>query len=99
MNTAYALAADYIDRGFCKGVLAENVAGKPCGVDDPDAVAWCAIGALGKATITLGLSDAEDWALTRGLRDHLGVVNVSDWNDAEERTAGDVSSTLRRLAA
>ena len=42
-------AADYIERGWCRGEAATTATGEMCMAHSPQAVAWCAIGAVDAA--------------------------------------------------
>jgi len=76
------------ERGFCQGPWR---AGGPL----------CAAGAVSQAAEELGFVRPEMKARLRQLAGALGGVSVRDihrWNDAPERTAGEVAEALQRAA-
>lgn len=73
-------------RGHAKGVL-EDFRGRVC-----------VLGAMNVAETgdAFGLGSCEPWRL---LVNHLGENSIPHWNNAPERTAGEVVETLRAAAA
>ncbi len=83
-----------VDRGWTQGGMARDAAGCQVTPRDPDAVCWCALGAI---LAGRGARQHACIALSR----HIGgrfFGRVADWNDAAVRTAEDVASTLRACA-
>lgn len=84
-------AADLIEQPGCwtQEVLARDKKGDPINPTSPQAVRWCAIGAIRK----IGGDDelAIALAISR-LRD------IATWNDQPERSAAQVAARLRSIA-
>ena len=109
-------AADLIEKvGWCQEVDALDGRGIATTIWNPDAVAWCATGAVGKvcgvdshnpdAETDLDVIMALD-RLTRFLpgnedlrEDAPATVTVGSWNDTRGRTAEEVVRTMREAAA
>jgi hypothetical protein len=68
----YDKAIEIIERGWTKGAAARDCNGESCGVDSPDAVAWCLMGAMVLAETELKMS--AHWH--RELRNTLRVENL-----------------------
>ena len=89
-------AADLIEPegAWTRGVLARNASGNlvmPC---NPEAICWCALGAIRVAGHFVQ-------AATRSVcffRRHIGVESIEDWNDATGRTQVEVVAALRAAA-
>lgn len=88
------LAADYVSIGWCQRVFAHTSTGRATSSDSPDAVGWCILGALERATSG---SDAKLHAedVLAGLipGDYLDL-----WNDVPHRTQTEVIALLRKAA-
>lgn len=82
-----------VKRGWCKGALARTVKGSVCSDDDPEAVEWCAFGAIWKASGRLPNRKALT-CLQRSIRRDIGI-----WNDAWGRTKAQVLSAFDRAIA
>ncbi|MGE0289088.1 MAG: hypothetical protein AB7I42_22820 [Bradyrhizobium sp.] len=84
-------AAALVERGWTQGAWARNAAGNGVFYDAPDAVRWCAIGAI--------WADDKDrrWGALLALGRHVGI-EVSAWNDLPGRTADEVLAALRDCA-
>lgn len=95
------LPSQLVTRGWIQGENAQNGMGRGVGAFSPDAVAWCALGAL-----YAGL-DGEEYTAVRAAVDRLvwelsfmpwkifGEANViTNWNDAPGRTQGEVVKLL-----
>lgn len=101
MDTAEVLlrAADRVQfRGWTQFTYAQDSDGRCVAASDPDAVKWCARGALkaeGASQYQFSKAvDAVEDLLNRGER-HWTLMT---WNDQKERTAGEVADTMRRVA-
>jgi hypothetical protein len=66
--------------------------------DDPQAVAWCARGALKVESPSQYRYGRAYDALDRYLRETGQGAGVMTWNDAPGRTAGEVADTMRHAA-
>lgn len=94
MTVAEALekAADVCERGWCQNALALDADGREVGVHDQEAVSWCIVGAL-------CVVDPEAYIdVTAHLRD-VTDRDFIDWNNAPDRTQGEVVAKLREAAA
>lgn len=78
-------AAELVEVGYCKDVVARNADGYSVPCNDPSAVAWCMIGAVCKASLETGGRYPDD--LGRWI----------DWNNHPNRTADEVAAKLREL--
>jgi hypothetical protein len=87
-------AADLIEPegAWTQGCYARLADGETTGSFNPDAVCWCALGAIQK---TGGGRDAFSALYDMMPADGL----VSPWNDAPERTQAEVVAKLREAAA
>lgn len=101
MTTAEILlkAADRVQfEGWTRYQWAEDANGKMVAATAPTAVKWCARGAVKSVAPTdyraLIAAEAIEFHLLRGGYSH----GLMAWNDAPERTAGEVADTMRRVA-
>lgn len=83
-----------IAQGWCQRAIARNAAGLPVNSNDPAAVSWCFIGALGAVVD----SDSKKFYATFNIVDPL-QPQVSVWNDDPARTQADVLALFDRLIA
>jgi hypothetical protein len=88
-------AADFVERGWCQYAMAVDALGNVVSDDDDTACAWCATGAILRASD--GMDHFFPHAL-KALARYIGVKEVSLWNDAEARTADEVIAALRGAA-
>lgn len=106
MNVSQVLnaAADLIEPegAWFKGNMAANARGEE--YDDayesvaPDAVCFCAIGAIERVTGG-GLLEARAIAyLGKVVEERAGISIIPDWNDAPERTQHEVVAVFREAA-
>lgn len=86
--------SDYVKKGWTKGFLARNSNGMSRSPNDPDAICWCMIGAICKATT----NDAE---VNKFLKCTYNVLKkrgirspVDAYNDTVGRTRDEVLSVL-----
>jgi hypothetical protein len=77
-------AAEYVERGWTQHAFARTADGGEVGSGHPDAVAWCAGAAIGRAATDLGLPHEEVMAAVRALRDHLDLP-FDTWETPEGR--------------
>jgi hypothetical protein len=85
--------SEYIHVGWCQGVVARNNIGRKCTASDPDAIQWCAAGAISASLQKpVNVCQAMD-----ELRDHLGDYEVTTWNDEGCRTKQEVIAALEAI--
>lgn len=92
-------AAALVERGHCKEHFAVTKGGDVTWGDYPDAVAWCALGAMDAVCprdARRNVAGATMEART-ALREVVGQP-LDDWNDAHERTAAEVAAAMRKAA-
>lgn len=87
-------AAELVRRGWIQGDIAADADWCTCDPEDPEAVRWCAVGAMQAA------NDARPYVssvlLELLLEAHIG--DAGEWNDAEDRTADEVAAVLTTVA-
>lgn len=94
------LATGYIEHGWCKSHLCATADGHRCTQDDPRAVKWSLLGAIDRAEESLivryGITAAWDARAiaVRRVQEECAAVNLSEWNDAKERTVQQVLKVL-----
>lgn len=98
-------AAALCERGWTQGTAARYDDGSPAECyRDNDAVCWCAIGAISRASYeTEGearvLYNASELALIEwSVSAVSGYNSITAWNDAPERTQAEVVAALREAA-
>lgn len=79
-------------RGWTRGHYARLGDGRPTAISDPDAVAFCPLGAL---RASAGTPNSTDLACLKRLERIIGNT-VSAWNDAKERTQAEVLAVFAR---
>lgn len=87
-------ARELVRQGWTRGTFARNSFGKPCVVFCDDAVAWCCLGALCKASG--GCYSAEYKQVLSVLNESVSGP-LSDWND--EASYGEVIAHLDETIA
>ena len=98
-------AAKYIAQGWTQNQNARDANGEGRAPGSPEAVCWCAQGALVAAHVKLGINPrhGEGAVVASRARDTLGDVvlpaTITEWNDAKERTWGEVATAFRTAAA
>lgn len=90
-------AAERVRRGWTQKVHARTADGKQRMWDAPDAVSWCAYGAIRAEAI--GEITANEARLALARRVNPDMDAVAPWNDRPERTAEDVAATMDAVAA
>lgn len=78
---------------WTKGVGARDAAGQPATADET-AASWCMLGAI---HCCYPDSSRERADLFSRLKERLGSIHLSAWNDAAVRTYDDVVGLLREL--
>ena len=63
-----------------------------------DAGRMCALGAMEFACRKMRCSSKVDYQAWKALKRIVGSGNIADWNDAPERTSGEVVDALRAAA-
>ena len=108
-------AAGHIERGWTTGANARDGRGHPVSSEKPEAVCWCAQGAMSKAAWDARLGraraaamDEARQALRRAITEHLGrdhllavsiTLTITNWNDDEAQDGAQVARAMRRGAA
>lgn len=93
-------ARELLARGWCQRRYAVNAEGTFVSSLDPDAVAWCAIGAITRASCAsdapLSMPPAVDI-----IRELIAAetMDIEHWNDAPGRTQADVLALFDRAIA
>ena len=88
-------AAELVEMGHCKDVLALDAVGVETAPENAHAVAWCVVGAIVRASHEVG----KHQALVPFMAHHgFDVKGMLDWNNAPERTADEVAAALRAAA-
>lgn len=91
-------AAGLVQRGWSRGAFARFADGTTADPHARDAEAWCALGALRRASGKgVSIYDAADF-LWRQIQDGQCIRGVAEWNDAPERTQAEVVAALRSAA-
>jgi len=90
---AYELIAD--PKNWRKGGYAYDAHGKSCWWNDPEAVCFCAGGAIRRCYD--GVEFKEKGQLLRDEVVKLGFETVAKWNDAEATTHEEVITTLKKV--
>lgn len=62
---------------WCRGVRARKASGKPCEPRDPQAVAWCPLGAIEACYLTNTML-----TMIMRLKGYLRVKAIWEWNDS-----------------
>jgi hypothetical protein len=99
-------ARGFIERGWCRYMLAMDPAGHPIDPTTTNAVAWCANGAL----VAAGLSDCRNYAFyldhpaVRRLEAEIGSENsgggnIANFNNAQETVEPVLAAFDRAIAA
>lgn len=96
-----ALARAFVEAGWCQGGLATDHAGIPCGAWEPTAADFCALGALHRARLELGLSRYDPpVAMAEQLLDEAsGCDDMALLNDAPTTTKRQVLALFDQAAA
>ena len=98
-------AAQLVEQGWCRFSAAQDDLGTPLRDPlSPNAVKWCAIGALCRAagggfTEPNGLELEAERRLGNYLMDRFGTAHLSHWNDGIAHDAIEVAAALRAAAA
>lgn len=86
----YLRAAELVEMGHCKGVAARNAEGQGVECYGNDAISFCYIGALARASFEI------DNDMTGAMA--CAPVGTVSWNDDPERTPAEVAALLRERA-
>jgi len=86
--------SDYCALGWTQMASARRYSGEITAVNSEHACCWCAVGAIVAANYQDDLAISEAFEAVRA---EIGGGDITDWNDAPERTQADVVETLRRV--
>ena len=86
--------SDYVEAGWTQMASARRYSGEIAAVNSEYAVCWCAVGAIVAANYQDDLAISEAFEAVRGV---IEGGEITEWNDAPERTQKDVVETLRRV--
>lgn len=89
-------AASVLRRGWCRGELARDAAGKTVIPEAPEACAWCMAGAVFRARYELSVQHMDSGPVLRLARSVVGHP-LPQWNDAQTDAAV-VIAALERTA-
>jgi hypothetical protein len=78
---------------WCKGAFARTASGESVGSQDPGAVSFCLLGAIGKA---YSGSDSVPGAIAELSKLLPADISFTRWNDEPSRTKEEVLEVLRR---
>ena len=79
------LPSEYIQKGWCKQVLARDSKGGQSPAWGADACQWCSLGALSAAYQDGDITDRQDSLIIHYIHDHLeSDDSISAWNDRQE---------------
>lgn len=90
-----ARAAKLVERGWHRGWMAVTHNGEETDPKNPQAVAWCLIGAVQRVT---KCADEERKPVFEFLEEFLGTFLIASWNDAPRRTGPEVACWLSSCA-
>lgn len=87
-------ALSLIERGWTQGTGARDSFGRSVSIDAPDAVTFCAIGALTKVTGANSLRVIHNHRL---LLERAGAgTGITNWNDSTKRTKEEVIAVFKK---
>ena len=86
--------SQYIAKGWCQGVSAQDSNGHVCRNDAPYATNWCLIGALAAAYPE---RNEHRFNVTLNLQSKLGHLQFAKWNDDPKRTKQEVIALLESI--
>jgi hypothetical protein len=105
-------AKSNIEKGWCKGVFAQDAAGNACYYEKgAEIAAYCSLGAIGAATYTNEPFQSEEYLakreLTQRARDVVANIlktehdnaSLPTWNDAAKRTKDEVLAVFDQAIA
>lgn len=97
----YFSAAKLVDRGWTQRVMARDQFGEEVAPIDDEAICWCGVAALQRATYDAEGrgqgSENKAVALIVEAGAITGVHNLATWNDSIRRTSGEVVELFQRL--
>lgn len=102
VSDVLARAADLIEPkgAWTQHDFAKDKNGEPTGYDAPDAVCWCARGAIAVVSGATTFHDVERvWINAGGYLGFDDYTEIESWNDADHCTQAVVVAALRRAAA
>lgn len=65
---------------WCQEVSARKASGKPCSPNDPQAVAWCALGAI----LACYIDTSTMLGMITRLKEYLRAKSIWEWNDSTD---------------
>lgn len=93
-----SLARRYIERGWCKGMLARNAQGSSCNPHADEADSFCLYGAVTRSAGVLAGEDIHSSARLYGaaICELTDLDATPDWNDHDLCTKADVLDVIDR---
>lgn len=99
-------ARTYVVQGWCVGAPAKTLSGMICHAKHPDAVSWCALGALWAPLPDFNASILEATNSQRLITEACNILKalsgeeeIFDYNDAPGRTKEDILELLDQAIA
>ena len=86
--------SQYIAKGWCQGMSAQEVSGESCNANDSNAMSWCLIGSLQAAYPT---RDEAFEKVVNKLVKKLDTIALAKWNDDPKRTQAEVIELLQSI--
>lgn len=94
-------AADLVEKGWTQGTMARTARDWPVVANDPDAVSWCAAGAIQKAVHDLPtlFPNIMEEKLGESILEFIDGYSIWNWNDGCRQTQQEVVETFRKAAS
>ena len=92
MKDVWIAVRALIEKGWTQKMAARNRAGQRTNSSSLEACQWCIMGALWKV-----IGGHDDSLYVQALKDKLGGVDPSIWNDEKDRTQSDILQLLDEM--